>query len=81
MNPYEYCMKAAGINMTALDHQNSEYKIIYDYAMNTLLDQDKKTIKNILKLTKPNEDFTKDYDNRVLLFHGSRLSNFLGIVS
>lgn len=59
MNPFEYCMKAAGVHMAQLDNQDPEFKAINDYALNTLVDLDnKKQIQRILKLTKPSEDFT-----------------------
>lgn len=40
-------------------------------------------MKNIFTLNKESENkkYREDLDNKVLLFHGSRISNFLGIMA
>ena len=50
--------------------------------MNTMGNENK-NIKRIFKLEKEsdNNKFTYGIENRVLLFHGSRVSNFLSIMS
>jgi hypothetical protein len=85
INPLEYCIRAAGVRFEVLNKErdSGEYKLIEEYATNTYVDQHRKQIKSIARLTKESDDavFNKDLDNRVLLFHGSKISNFLGIMS
>ncbi|CDW79015.1 nad(+) adp-ribosyltransferase-3 [Stylonychia lemnae] len=84
INPLEYCLRASGIRFEYLDIQKDqgEYKLIHQYGTNTYLEQNKKQIKSIIRLTKYDEQkkFRSDLENRKLLFHGSRVSNFLGIM-
>jgi len=37
-NPLEYCIKATGIKIEALENQSPEYKLIKEYVDNTYTD-------------------------------------------
>jgi hypothetical protein len=45
-------MRAAGVTFEVMQPNNPEYSIIYQYALNTYTDQNRKQIRNIIKLQK-----------------------------
>lgn len=88
INPLDYCMNAMGVQITHLEPSSSEFNLLHNYCVRTWPEKQNAStfIKNIFRLTKHSEhdnfeslDF-KDH-NRWLLFHGSRISNFMGIMS
>jgi hypothetical protein len=82
INPIEYCLQASGVKASALDSKSFECKLIEEYAYNTQSDQKaKRHVASIFSLDKDNHEFTEDMPNRVLLFHGSKATNYLGILS
>lgn len=89
MNPLEYCIRAAGVKFDVLEHSDPEYNLISTYVNNTYSEvlqaaelPRRKYLHNIVKLEKPSAVYEgEEIGNRMLLFHGSRVSNFLGILS
>lgn len=86
MNPYEYCYKALHIRLEVLDkNQGGEQQLIRNYCENTLPKREGR-VAEILKVThlkKSGEEEKKNddqIDNRMLLFHGSQTTNFIGIL-
>ncbi|KAE9012658.1 hypothetical protein PF005_g10059 [Phytophthora fragariae] len=71
-------------NMEPMDKSGNEYKIIEKFIEKTNGGR-KLDINTILKIGRPDEEGHKDVlrsvDNHKLLWHGSRLSNFVGILS
>ncbi|KAG6583242.1 poly polymerase catalytic domain containing protein [Phytophthora cinnamomi] len=71
-------------DMEPMDKSGKEYKIIEKFIEKTNGGR-KLDINTILKIERPDEESHKDVlgslDNHKLLWHGSRLSNFVGILS
>ncbi|KAG6583027.1 poly polymerase catalytic domain containing protein [Phytophthora cinnamomi] len=71
-------------NMDPLDKSGKEYKIIEKFITKTN-GGSKLRINTILKIGRPDEESHKvvlgSLDNHMLLWHGSRLSNFVGILA
>ncbi|EGZ11175.1 hypothetical protein PHYSODRAFT_337921 [Phytophthora sojae] len=71
-------------NMEPMDKSSNEYKLIEKFIEKTGSGW-KLNINTILKIGRPDEEAHKDVlgslDNHKLLWHGSRLSNFVGILS
>jgi len=84
INPLDYCFKALNIKLDLLDEESGEFKTLLGYAKNTSQSSPFK-IKNIYRLQRKGEaeriQQWKDLDNHFLLWHGSRTSNFIGILS
>jgi len=82
--PIDYCYAALSINLDVLDKQSGEYRALEAYAKNTAQNQQKK-IKTIFRLQRRGEaeriQKWKGLDNHYLLWHGSPMANFLGILS
>ena len=76
-------MKATGVAIDKLDQKGVEYKLIKEYVDNTQVERQNKQVKNIFTLQKDSEkkNYREDLDNKVLLFHGSKLSNIMGIMA
>ena len=83
IHPLEYCLMSSGVEISALDSEDSEYKLIEEYVNNTNVENKNRQIQRILRINKESDNakFKSDMENRVLLFHGSRISNFLSILS
>lgn len=85
VHPLEYCVDACGIEMEVLKKECAEFKLIQQYAINTFVDNNnyKQQIKSIVRINKKQEQgqFATNMNNRTLLFHGSKMSNMLGILS
>ncbi|XP_031218323.1 poly [ADP-ribose] polymerase 2 isoform X4 [Mastomys coucha] len=69
-----------------LDHESNEFKVISQYLQSTHAPTHKDytmTLLDVFEVEKEGEKeaFRKDLPNRMLLWHGSRLSNWVGILS
>ncbi|CAK67664.1 unnamed protein product (macronuclear) [Paramecium tetraurelia] len=78
--------KKLGINMQYLDPSEDKVKIVKEFVKNTHCDTHKNydlDVLDVFELQKDQDDnrFKKDIGNRMLLWHGSRLTNFVGILS
>ena len=87
INPLDYWLKAMGVEIDKLDKTSSEFNILKDYCVRTWPENNQATkkIRNIFKIQRRGEgerfEEFKDIGNRFLLYHGSRISNFMGICS
>lgn len=87
VNPLDYCLEAMGVEIGALDKTSTEYDILKEYCVRTWPENNHagRKIRNIFKIQRKGEgeafeDFS-ELGNKFLLFHGSRISNFMGIMS
>ncbi|XP_075805450.1 poly [ADP-ribose] polymerase 2 isoform X3 [Microtus pennsylvanicus] len=69
-----------------LDHESNEFKVISQYLQSTHAPTHRDytmTLLDVFEVEKEGEKeaFRKDLPNRMLLWHGSRLSNWVGILS
>jgi poly [ADP-ribose] polymerase len=72
-----------------LSRADPEFGLLSQYIHNTYYEgmhpnqPDRRHLKHIIRLTKDSEalTFKTDLSNRLLLFHGSKVSNFLGILA
>jgi hypothetical protein len=69
-----------------LDRSSEEFKAIHKYLKNTHASTHSNyrlDLVEAFKMSKDNENarYTKDIGNKMLLWHGSRLTNFVGIIS
>jgi len=87
-NPVDVHYQKLKCGITPLDHKSEEWEIIQEYITNTHAKTHNKyglTIKDIFEMDREGEtERFKDYKknkNRMLLWHGSRLTNFVGIIS
>ena len=55
IHPLEYCLKAAGVEIEIIPHRSDEFNLLHEYAANTYIDQQRKSIKNIFRLNKHSE--------------------------
>ena len=87
-DPIDAHYKKLKCHMDVLDHTSDEFKHIHDYIRNTHA----KThsgytleVEDVFKICRDGEDTHFDkfrsFHNRKLLWHGSRLTNFAGILS
>ena len=70
-------------DIKTLDEKSAEYKLIEEFLNNTK-DHQKLKLLDAFKLKRNGEDkrFNPNkYNNKMLLWHGSRFSNFVGILS
>jgi poly [ADP-ribose] polymerase 2/3/4 len=67
----------------ALDHDGSEFKELADHVIKSQVKSKTIKIKNIYTLKRPGEwdEFTSHLGNQKRLFHGSRIQNWVGILS
>eukprot|EP01102_Stenamoeba_stenopodia_P015090 TRINITY_DN5107_c0_g1_i1.p1 TRINITY_DN5107_c0_g1~~TRINITY_DN5107_c0_g1_i1.p1 ORF type:complete len:682 (-),score=251.83 TRINITY_DN5107_c0_g1_i1:117-2162(-) len=81
--------KALKTQLTTMDKETKEYNIIHDYLHNTHAtthSQYTLTVMDAWKVNRNGEekkflDYSKDINPHMLLWHGSRLTNFVGILS
>ncbi len=83
INPIDYVLSSMNLKINLLNKENSEYDLIINYINNS---ESNIKIKNIFKIEKIGEE--KNYNfkwdklqNKTLLFHGSKVFNFLGILT
>mmetsp|Transcript_18101 Transcript_18101/g.30905 ORF Transcript_18101/g.30905 Transcript_18101/m.30905 type:complete len:186 (+) Transcript_18101:923-1480(+) len=82
-NPIDSKFEQLKCEMTALDPCHPDFKVIEQYVNNTK-DYNKVKIEDVFKLSREGEESTFNplkLDNQKLLWHGSRFSNFVGIIS
>jgi len=92
INPLDYCYKAMGITLEALEKDSEEYDLITEYINQSIKGNRQNygpgrspKIENIFRLQRRGEyeqyRASMNMQNRLLLFHGSSTSNYLGILS
>eukprot|EP01022_Parablepharisma_sp_SALTPOND_P016007 TRINITY_DN2302_c3_g1_i1.p1 TRINITY_DN2302_c3_g1~~TRINITY_DN2302_c3_g1_i1.p1 ORF type:complete len:1273 (+),score=196.37 TRINITY_DN2302_c3_g1_i1:5084-8902(+) len=92
MNPLDYCYKALSIDLQDVPMNSEEYELINQYIRRSTLDNSgyyggmgRANIEKIFRVQRrgENERFESylNMSNRWLLYHGSKTSNFLGILS
>ena len=77
----EYDALKCGIGW--VDHDSKEFQELAEYVVKSQIKTKSIKVKNIYTLKRDNEhaEFTDHIDNKRLLFHGSRISNWVGILS
>lgn len=87
MNPVDYVYHALNLNIENLDKESPEYELLLNYIKNTggnYLNNDQYDF-NIFKFQRKGEaelmQTYKGVPNHFLLFHGSAMYNFIGILS
>ena len=84
-NPLDYCFEALNIRLLTLTKQQREYKLISQYIKNGSPGLQSDSIERIFALERKGEaeriSQWKDLKNRTYLWHGSKLLNFMGILS
>jgi poly [ADP-ribose] polymerase len=88
MNPIDAQYDAMKVNMEPLDHDSKEFKMINDYMQNTHASTHsgyRLVLEDVYKVDREGEkNRYKKYSklhNRQLLWHGSRKTNFVGILT
>ncbi|KAH3758814.1 WGR domain protein [Pelomyxa schiedti] len=82
MNPFDYCFRALNISIEEVPKTSTEAKLLFKYARNTYSHRD--TVKTFFRVRRE-EEVTRfapfeTCENRLLLWHGSSVSNFIGIL-
>ena len=82
-NPIDENYESLKCDVITLDEESDEYQMINTYLQNT---RDGRTMKliDVFKVMRDKEDKRynpKKLRNKMLLWHGSRFSNFVGILS
>jgi len=73
--------KKLNCDMEHVDSSSKEYKLIQEFVTNTKEHRDVEIV-NAFKLNRHGEkERYIDHGNKMLLWHGSRLTNFVGILS
>lgn len=85
VNPIEYIYNSMGVKITPMEEGDPECDMIRAYCLNTGKDCDIKGLR-IFKCERKGEPETfaqvaNEIGNRKLLFHGSSMTNFLGILA
>jgi poly [ADP-ribose] polymerase len=85
-NPIDSAYNKLKCEMVPLDKSSAEYKLLCEYVANThgkTHTNYKLEVEDILEIKREGEAqrFEPSIGNRHLLWHGSRLSNFMGIIS
>jgi poly [ADP-ribose] polymerase len=83
MNPIDYVLSSMNLKIQQLKKENSNYDLLMNYIKNS---ENPVNIKNIFQIEKIGEAefFNSKWDNlknKTLLFHGSKVFNFLGILT
>jgi len=82
INPLDYCYGALGVHLRPLSRKSDEYKLLVEYASRSM---DSGRIVNIYALKRKGEEERyapyESFSNRMLLWHGSGLVNWSGILS
>uniref|UniRef100_UPI000180C414 poly [ADP-ribose] polymerase 2 n=1 Tax=Ciona intestinalis TaxID=7719 RepID=UPI000180C414 len=83
-NPFDLRYKSLQCEMKPLPKTSKNFKLVQEYVKNTHAATHMNyelSIEDVFTLAKENDkNFTKDIGNRVLLWHGSRLTNWCGIL-
>jgi ankyrin repeat protein/predicted DNA-binding WGR domain protein len=85
MNPLDYVYKALNLDMEELGKESPEFKILLKYARNTDRNAGSQAIDKIYRIQRKGEaeriSKWKETPNHFLLWHGSKVVNFVGIMS
>jgi poly [ADP-ribose] polymerase len=75
--------KKLGCNIKVLKRNSEEYKLLSEYFNNTKGNYSRVTIGDIFEIERPTEmaSFNSKLGNNMLLWHGSGIANFVGILS
>lgn len=75
--------KKLGCSIKAVDKKSDDYQLLQKYFKNTLYAGHRATVGDIFEVNRPTEqtNFNKKIGNNMLLWHGSGLPNFVGILS
>lgn len=75
--------KKLGCSIKTMDKKGADYKLLNEYFNQTKGGNQKVKIGDIYEVVRPNEqrEFNTKIGNNMLLWHGSRVSNFVGILS
>ena len=75
--------KKLGCDIKTLDKNSEEHKLMHEYFDNTKGNYGKVSISQIFEVKRPTEfkTYNTKLGNNMLLWHGSRVSNFVGILS
>ncbi|CAD8092465.1 unnamed protein product [Paramecium sonneborni] len=80
INPLNYCFNALNVRVITLHQEHPEFKLIHQY----INQSSSPKISNIFAIERRGEaerfEINKQY-NRLLLWHGSKISNFMGILA
>ncbi|CAD8079248.1 unnamed protein product [Paramecium primaurelia] len=80
LNPLTYCFNALNVRVITLHREHPEFKLIDQYINQSATPK----ISNIFAIERRGEaerfEINKQY-NRLLLWHGSKISNFMGILA
>lgn len=90
LNPLDYCYNSMGIELSCLEQNSEEFDIISRYINRSIIKESNNNYQQIklkqifavqrrgeLERFKP----FNEMENKWLLFHGSRMSNFIGILA
>ncbi len=75
--------EALGCTMDAIDRSSGQFKELEEYVIKSQIKTKTIQVKNIFSVKRDEEwkEFKEDIDNKRLLFHGSRIQNWVGILS
>lgn len=75
--------KKLGCKVTTLDTKSADYKLMKEYFDNTKGGFTNVKVGDIYEVNRPTEmkSYNEKIGNNMLLWHGSRISNFVGILS
>lgn len=75
--------KKLGCNIKSLDQKSADYKLLKEYFDNTKGGFTQVTVGDIYEVERPVEHtlYNSKLGNNMLLWHGSRIANFVGILS
>ncbi|CAH1779148.1 unnamed protein product [Owenia fusiformis] len=84
-NPVDTHYKNLNCTLKPLEKSHADFKMVEDYVTNTHApthQQYKMLVEEVMQCDKEGEtENYKDYGNKMLLWHGSRLTNYCGILS
>src|SRR5262249_49420446 len=75
--------EALKCRIDCVDPKSGPFKEMADYVVNSQVKSHKIKVKNVFALKRESEfnEFTTEIDNQRMLFHGSRIQNWVGILS
>ncbi len=75
--------EALNCKITPVEANSSEFKEMAEYVVKSQVKSKSIKVDNIFRVSRPDEEksFTKDLDNQRMLFHGSRIQNWVGLLS
>lgn len=85
INPLDYCFQALNVRAACLSKSSSEFKIIQQYVQNSHSTGGDDFLMNVFAIERRGEaqriSQWNHLKNKMLLWHGSKLANFVGILS